>query len=138
MIGVDTNILARYYIADAGDVEAKRQHELARQLIESGQPLMVCKTVLLEFEWLMRGYYGFTPADVAAVMAHLCALPNMTVEDRDTVLQALSHCAAGLEFADALHHASYRGCQSMASFDDRKFARRTKRLGLMPAVVVPR
>jgi len=137
MIGIDTNILARYYIADADDAEARRQRELARQLIESGQPLMVCKTVLLEFEWLMRGYYGFSAAEVAAVMTHLCALPNMAVEDRDTVIQALSHCAAGLEFADALHHASYRACRSMASFDDRKFARRAKRLGLMPPVIVP-
>ncbi len=47
MIGIDTNILARYYIADVGDAEAARQHQQARQLIESGQPLMVCKTVLL-------------------------------------------------------------------------------------------
>jgi len=138
MIGIDTNILARYYIADAGDAEAVRQHELARQLIESGQPLMVCKTVLLEFEWLMRGYYSFQGADVLAVMEHLCALPNLTIEDRETVVQALSHCAGGLDFADALHHASYRECASMASFDDRKFARRAKRIGLMPAVVVPK
>lgn len=137
MIGIDTNIFARYYIADVGDAEASRQRELARRLIESGQPLMVCKTVLLEFEWLMRGYYGFSIAEVASVMEHLCNLPNMIVEDRDTVIQALSHCAAGLEFADALHHASYRGCNSMASFDDRKFARRAKRLGLTPSVVVP-
>lgn len=138
MIGVDTNILARYYIADAGDAESLRQRALARQLIESGQPLMVCKTVLLEFEWLMRGYYGFTANEVFAVMEHLCALPNMTIEDRETVVQALSHCRAGIDFADALHHASYRGCASMASFDDRKFARRAKRLGLMPAVAVPK
>lgn len=138
MIGIDTNILARYYVADTGDAEAVRQRELARQLIESGQPLMVCKTVLLEFEWLMRGYYNFQSADVIAVMEHLCALPNMTVEDRETVVQALSHCAAGLDFADALHHASYRVCTSMASFDDRRFARRAKRMGLMPAVVVPK
>lgn len=138
MIGIDTNILARYYVADTGDAEAVRQRELARQLIESGQPLMVCKTVLLEFEWLMRGYYNFQSADVIAVMEHLCALPNMTVEDRETVVQALSHCAAGLDFTDALHHASYRVCTSMASFDDRRFARRAKRMGLMPAVVVPK
>ncbi len=86
----------------------------------------------------MRGYYNFQGTDVLAVMEHLCALPNMTVEDRETVVQALSHCVAGLDFADALHHASHRGCTSMASFDDRKFARRAKRMGLMPAVVVPK
>jgi predicted nucleic-acid-binding protein len=137
MIGLDTNILARYYVEDAGDTEAQRQRALALKLIESGQPLMVCKTVLLEFEWVLRGYYGFTPVEVIQVFEHLCALPQLTLEDRETVVQALSHAAAGLDFADALHLASYRGCVNMASFDDRRFARRAKRMGLMPPIVVP-
>jgi hypothetical protein len=45
MIGLDTNVLARYYIADKADAEAARQHEAARRLIESGQPLMACKSM---------------------------------------------------------------------------------------------
>ena len=40
--------------------------------------------------------------------------------------------------ADAIHHASYAECERLASFDDRGFARRAKRLGLVPAVFVPR
>lgn len=55
MIGLDTNVLARYYVEDQSDAEAKRQRTAARRLIESGQPLMVCKTVILELEWIMRG-----------------------------------------------------------------------------------
>lgn len=97
---------------------------------------MVCMTVILEFEWVMRGYYTFTQDEVVAVLRHLLALPHVSIEDRSTVEGALSHCDAGLELADALHHASYRGCESMASFDDRKFARRARKLGLAPAVVV--
>ena len=137
MIGLDTNILARYYIQDEGDEEAARQHEAARRLVESGQPLMVCKTVVLELEWVMRGYYGFNSVEAASVLRHLLGLSQVTVEDRETVEQALSCAEAGLDFADALHHASYRGCRRMASFDDRKFARRAKRMGLAPGVFVP-
>lgn len=137
MIGLDTNVLARYYVEDRKDAEAERQRAAARRLIESGKPLMVCKTVILEFEWVMRGYYAFTQDEVVAVLRHLLALPHVSIEDRGTVEGALSHCDAGLELADALHHASYRGCESMASFDDRKFARRARKLGLAPAVVVP-
>ena len=48
----------------------------------------------------------------------------------------LSNCDAGIDFADALHHASYRSCDNVATFDDRKFARRAKKLGLAPAVMV--
>jgi hypothetical protein len=58
MIGLDTNVLARYYVDDKADAEADRQRMAARRLIESGQPLMVCKTVILELVWVMRGYYG--------------------------------------------------------------------------------
>lgn len=134
MIGLDTNVLARYYVDDKADVQAQRQRIAARRLIESGKPLMVCKTVILEFEWVMRGYYGFTATEAVSVLRHLLALPNVTVEDRGTVEQALSQCEAGVDLADALHHASYRACESMATFDDRKFARRAKRLGLLPGV----
>jgi predicted nucleic-acid-binding protein len=137
VIGLDTNVLARYYIRDEGDAEALMQREAARRLMESAKPLMVCKTVLLELEWVMRGYYGFSKAEIAGVMNHLLALPQVTVEDRESIVQALSHCEAGLELADALHHASYRACNSMASFDDKQFARRARRMGLAPRVVVP-
>ena len=136
MIGLDTNVLARYYIDDETDVEAQRQRLAARRLIESGQPLMVSKSVVLELEWVMRGYYSFNQAEVTRVIRHLLEQTGITVEGRDAVEQALSNCEAGIDFADALHHASYKSCDSVATFDDRKFARRAKKLGLAPAVVV--
>lgn len=138
MIGLDSNVLARYYVQDEGDAEAQRQREAARSLIEYGEPLMVCKTVLLELEWVMRGYYGFSPEQIGEVMKHLLSLPHVRIEDREAVVQASSHASAGLDFADALHLASYRECTRMASFDDRRFARRARRLNLAPKVTVPR
>jgi predicted nucleic-acid-binding protein len=136
MIGLDTNVLARYYVDDAGDAEAKRQRLAARRLIESGQALMVSKTVVLELEWVMRGYYGFTQTEVASVLRHLLGLTSVTVEDRNAVEQALANSDTGLDFADALHHASYKACTNVATFDDRKFAPRARRLGMVPTVTV--
>jgi predicted nucleic-acid-binding protein len=136
MIGLDTNVLARYYIDDDADAEAQRQRLAARRLIESGQPLMVSKSVVLELESVMRGYYGFAPAEVVSVLRHLFGQAHITVEDRDAVEQALSNCEAGIEFADALHHANYKSCDSVATFDDREFGRRAKKLGLSPGVTV--
>jgi len=135
--GLDANVLARYYVQDEGDTEARKQRDAARRLMESGRPLMVCKTLLLELEWVMRGYYKFSTAQIAKVMNHLLSLPQVKVEDRASIVQALSHCEAGLELEAALHHASYRDCDSMASFDDKQFARRARRMGLAPRVVVP-
>ena len=139
MIGLDTNVLARYYLAgfDA-DAATARQQQSARRLLEGGQPLHVAKTVLLELEWVMRGAYASTPAQFAGVLEHLLALSQVTVEDRLAVEAALAGHLQGLDFADALHHASYRTCDAIASFDDRKFARHANKLGLSPVVNLPR
>ena len=139
MIGLDTNVLARYYLAghDA-DAATVRQQQAARRLLEGGQPLQVCKTVLLELEWVMRGVYGQSPRQFSNVLEHLLSVPNITVEDRQALEAALQGHLGGLDFADALHHASYRSCGSMASFDDRKFGRRINKLGQPPKVTVPK
>lgn len=136
MIGLDTNVLARYYIDDPDDGSAATQHQAARQLIESGEPLMVCKTVVLELAWVMHGYYRFTHAETVSALRHLLSMGHIVVEDRATVELALNHTEAGLGLADAIHHASYRACDRLATFDDRKFARRAQRLGLVPKVTV--
>ena len=136
-IGLDTNVLARYYVEPGpDDLAERRQCEAARQLMESGRPLAVCKTVLLEFEWALRGYYEYTPVEIGAALSHLLAQPQIDVEDRGRVEQAIRNYASGLDFADALHHASYASCAQMSSFDDRGFARRSKRLGVTPPVVL--
>ena len=139
MIGLDTNVLARYYLATTdADAATIRQQQAAKRLLEGNQMLHVAKTVLLELEWVMRGAYALGPAQFARVLEHLLASPHITVEDRLSVEAALASHSSGLDFADALHHASCRTCNAMASFDDRKFARRANKLGLLPAVSVPR
>lgn len=137
MTGLDTNVLARYFIEDAADGQALRQREAARRLLESGEPLFLPKTVMLELEWVMRGHYGFKPLQCRKVFHLLLAMPQIRVEDRRTVELAVERHELGLDFADALHHAACRECASMASFDDRGFARRVEASELGPRVVAP-
>jgi predicted nucleic-acid-binding protein len=138
MIGVDTNVLARYYVVDGADAEAVRQRPLAQKLIESSEQLLISKTVILELEWVMRGYYYNERVQFIAALQHLLSRPNIMVEDGQAVICALQNHKAGIAFADALHHASYRTCDSMASFDDRKFARRIAALDVHPKVLILR
>lgn len=137
MIGLDTNVLARYYIDDEDDKEANKQQLAAKRLFESGQSLKVSKTVILEFEWVLRGFYQFNPEDIVAVFQNLLSQSHIFVESQQEIEQAISGLADGLDFADALHHAHYQDCEAVASFDDRKFARRVKRLGLAPRIIIP-
>lgn len=135
MIGLDTNVLARYYVGST-DAASQQQSALARKLIESGKRLYVSKSVVLELEWVLRGYYKSSSADVLTVLRHLQALPNVEIEDRPGVEQAIDALTDSFDFADALHHASYRQCASVATFDDRKFARRAATRGWKPLVKV--
>jgi predicted nucleic-acid-binding protein len=138
MIGLDTNVLARYFVEEAvADATTQRQREAARELIESGRDLFLPKTVALELEWVLRGYYGFGVEQVLQVLDQLLFHASLEVEDRPALEQAVAGLRAGLDFADALHHASCRTCETIVSFDDRGFARRIRQLNLPPRVVVP-
>jgi len=137
MIAVDTNILARFYVQDPADPEAAQQSAIARRVLANSKQVFVPLTVVLELEWVLRAFYGFAAADFVRVVEHLLGLPQVRVEQWPSVQDALSAHAQGLDFADALHLCSSAHCAQLVSFDDRKFARRAKRLGLAPPVVVP-
>jgi len=128
---VDTNILARYYLRDD-----PTQARIATAVLAAGD-VFVPKTVILELEWVLRFVADQNPDQVIDCLAHLIALPGITVEDRDEVEAALRHCRNGIDFADALHLVASATCSEMLTFDDRGYARRAARLGLKPAVRVP-
>ena len=69
---------------------------------------------------------------------HLLSLTNVKIEDRDLVEKAVFGLENKLDFADALHHASYYECENVASFDDKKFARRLNRLAILPKIIIPK
>jgi len=128
---VDTNILARFYLHDDA-----AQGRIAASVLSAGD-IFVPKTVILELEWVLR-YVAEQPENkVIECLAHLIALPGITVEDRDEIEAALGHYRNGVDFADALHLAASKACSEMLTFDDRGYARRARRLRLKPPVRVP-
>lgn len=138
MLALDTNVLARYYVREAGASRATlAQAEAARRIVEGGGELFVAKTVLLELEWVLRGVYGLARKDILRAFEHMLGLPSIEVEDRAAVEGALANLRAGFDFADALHHASSRSCVAFLSFDARRFARKARRMALTPPVRVP-
>ena len=128
MRAVDTNILARYYLQD--DPKQAR----AAALILAAGDVFVPKTVILELEWVLRSVAEQDSDKVIACLEHLIDLPGITVEDHEEVQMALDHCRHGIDFADALHHASSTKCNELLTFDDRGYARRATKRELMPPV----
>ena len=131
MRSLDTNVLARFFIDDADDAQAARQRPAAVAALSDRA--FVGVTVLLELEWVMRGFYVLPRRDIARVMRALAGIEHITLEDRDAVLAALEAFEAGLDFADALHVARSSRATAFATFDPR-LARRAKRLPLSPTV----
>lgn len=134
MRALDTNVLARFFVDDPDDAQAARQRPAAQAAMAARAYVPV--TVLLELEWVMRGFYGLPPKDIARAFRALAGIEHITIEDRDAVLVALDAFDAGLDFADALHLARSARATSFATFDKRlaQRVRRTKRLGALPAV----
>jgi predicted nucleic-acid-binding protein len=137
VIAVDTNVLVRFYVDDPRDPEGAAQRPAARETLEHSDGVFVPLTVVLELEWVTRGFYGFVPEDFGRVVEHLVGLPNVTVEDWPSILDALDLHRRGLDFADALHLVRSVRCERFVTFDDRRFARRAAALGVSPSVVVP-
>ena len=131
MRALDTNVLARFFVDDADDAQAAKQRPAAVAAL--AQRSFVSVTVLLEFEWVLRGFYELTPKDIARVLRALASIAQVTLEDRDAVLVAVDAFDRGLDFADALHLARSSRAAGFATFDQR-LAKRAKGLALAPPV----
>jgi predicted nucleic-acid-binding protein len=131
MRALDTNVLARFFIDDADDAQAAKQRPSAVAALS--ERAFVAVTVLLELEWVMRGFYGLPPTDISRVFRVLSSIEHITLEDRSAVLMALDAFDQGLDFADALHMARSSRASGFATFDQR-LAKRAKDLALSPPV----
>ena len=83
MKALDTNVLARFFVEDADDAEAAKQRPAA--IAALSQSAYVSATVLLEFEWVLRGFYALKRRDIVKVMRALAGIQHVAIEDRSAV-----------------------------------------------------
>jgi predicted nucleic-acid-binding protein len=131
MKSLDTNVLARFFIDDPDDQQAVKQRPAAT--LAMSERSFISITVVLEFEWVMRGFYKLTRAEITDVLNALIGITHITIEDRTAVVAAIDAYQLGLDFSDALHHAKSARCAGLLSFD-KAFFKRAKALALSPAV----
>ena len=131
MRALDANILARFFVDDADDAQAAKQRPAA--IAALAERSFVSVTVLLELEWVLRGFYELRTRDISRVLRALASIEHITLEDRDAVLVAVDAFDKGLDFADALHLARSSRASGFATFDQR-LAKRAKGLALAPPV----
>ena len=127
MIAVDTNLLVRILTND-DPVQARR----AVKILKSDD-IFIPKTVLLETEWVLRHAYGIGKSHIIIGFQKLIGLPNVNVEDPDSIYQAISWYENKFDFADALHLVSSRRCIGFATFDS-SFAKKAQQFSSMEMI----
>ncbi len=123
MIALDTNIIIRYLVRD--DV---KQSEAARALLESltaERPGYVCREVAVEVVWVLKRAYGYSRAQVAAILKELLITEVLVFEAADDAARAAFLYGEGeAEFSDLMIMAAARraGIRSLHTLD-RKLSR---------------
>lgn len=121
MIGLDTNVLVRFFVAD-DEEQSARAARLIESRCTSDDPGHVDRVALCELFWVLARGYGYQRADIGRVVAGLLDSGDILVEDHDAVREALgAYQRSGADFADALigHVNLARGCDATATFDRR-------------------
>ncbi len=119
MIGLDTNVLVRYFTQD--DPE---QAALATRVIEDDlsddRPGFISVVVIVECAWVLGRLYGASAAELHEIIDALLGSPTMVVENRGVIARALVAARQnGGGFADAVITASAQEarCDRVLTFD---------------------
>jgi predicted nucleic-acid-binding protein len=118
VIGLDTNILVRYFVKD--DPEHTRLAVNLIYALSPAEPGWVGQATILELVWVMTRIYRVKKDRVAQVLDMLLASRDIVVGQDDTAREALRLYRAGnTDFADCLIAASAKaaGCRRTVTFD---------------------
>lgn len=123
MAALDTNVVVRLMVGDDA-----AQARAAEKLVAS-EPCIVCPSVLMECEWVLRGCYGLDAPTIDVCLRSFLALEHISAADPVLTQRALDVYSAGLDFADAIHAAQCPDGERFFTFD-KTFARRAPKAGL--------
>lgn len=119
MIGLDTNVLARFLLSDDAKQSAAARREIV-QARQRGETMMICAPAFLELEWVLRSRPGSDKALVITALRLLLEAKGLLIDDEASVEEAVHvYETANVDFAECLFYAIYqrRGCSAMMSFD---------------------
>ena len=119
MIGIDTNVLVRYFAQD-DPLQGQLAKRFMERRITSEQPGFISLVVLAELTWVLRSRYKATRVELIQVVEQLLAHEHLEVQEANAVWLALDeYDQSGADFADALIAALgvRRGCQQTVTFD---------------------
>ena len=121
MIGLHTNVLIRFLVADA-PAQFARARRLILDEVDAGEPVFIGLLVLLETEWVLRSRYHLDKLALVATLSGLLDAQEVRLEEESSVEAALFLWQESqAEFADCLIGVRHQvlGCSATAPFDTR-------------------
>jgi len=119
MIALDTNVLVRFLVED-DKAQAAKATALIERAISDGVTLFISDVVLCETVWVLISRYGFSRAEVAAVLQRLLDADHLSFPAPSQHARALAAFSAGKgDVADYVirEHGLAVGCTAVATFD---------------------
>jgi predicted nucleic-acid-binding protein len=119
MIGLDTNVLVRYFAQD--DAVQSKKAAVLMESLSADRPGYVSQVALVEVVWVLGGCYGVERDQMKGVIDSIIGTKELVVESADTVRKALRVFSASdkADFADCLIERSghVADCEFTATFD---------------------
>ncbi len=119
MNGIDTNVLLRLLLRD-DDAQAAAADSFVDAACSPETPCLINRIVLVEAAWVLASGYGYSRAQVAAIVENILRAEVFAVENAPEAWAALKdYRAGGADFADCLIGRTNRaqGADTTATFD---------------------
>lgn len=119
MIGLDTNVVVRFLVAD-DPRQAERARALVARSVAAGEALFIPDIVWCETVWVLESAYGLPRREIAAALRRLLGARGVAVRSFDRLGAALdAYEQRRGDFADYLirEEARAEGCEAVATFD---------------------
>jgi predicted nucleic-acid-binding protein len=126
MIGLDTNVLVRYFAQD-DPVQSPKATEIMELRLTEDEPGFVSVVTMVETVWVLSSIYELSDHEIASAVERMLQADTLVIQNEQEVFTAAVALKAGRgSFADALIGAlgTWAGCASTLTFD-----RKASRLG---------
>ncbi|MBI5190999.1 MAG: type II toxin-antitoxin system VapC family toxin [Nitrospirae bacterium] len=122
---VDTNVFVRYLTCD-DEARAESVRKLLMKARDGKVRLVTNVMVMAELAWVLKSYYSQTDEVIAGLLTAVLDTEGLSVEDEDTVRDAVRlYALHGIDFVDA-YIAAYmegKGIKGLYSFDKKHMKR---------------
>lgn len=118
MIGLDTNVLVRYFAQDD-----EQQSAIANNLIDqltSDSPGFISMVTLIELVWVMKSCYQANRDQVIIILNELIHTQELIIENMEAIFPALKlYSSRNADFADCVIESvgKVAGCSHTVTFD---------------------